>query len=200
MKIIYFITALSGVCAFLVFGGSEVKAQDRIFPGFEEAASLDELPQGNAANEDEAEPQSLPLDNAIASVLNGLSATLNKWEKNHPASYLATVCLAAGLVLGLGVALTANFTTSPHARWTEVRRKSLLIATGIGVGLAVFLVTLHFSVPAHAKVTYLLMALVFCSIASGVGCGLGLLILRKLRILKAKKMGVQIDNERMWIR
>lgn len=185
---------------FLAFGGTVGQAEERIWPGFEEAESLDKLPSAEKTNESEIEADALPLDRAVTSVLGSLPVFLNNWEKNHFMSYLAVSCIAAGLVLGLGVAVLVHLNVPPHGKWTEVWRKSLLMATSIGAGLSILLVTLHFSVPAHAKITYLVMAFVFCSISAGVGCALGLSVLRKLRILKAKKMGVKIDNERMWIR
>lgn len=185
-------------CIFFLLGGAIGNAEEPLWPGFEEAPLLDKLPSGNQAEKKETDP--LPLDNLVISILTALPATLNKWEKNHFLSYLGTVCVFVGLVLGSGLALLAHLNAPPHGKWADVRKKSLIMATLVGMGSAILLVTLHFSVPAHAKITYLVLALVSCSISAGVGCALGLSILRKLRILRAKKLGIHIDNERMWIR
>jgi len=123
--------------------------------------------------------QDLALDRLARSALAGTASGMASWREENFALYLTSLVLVTGLLAGLCVAAVSHRTAAPQARWPETRRKATLLATAIGAGSGVVLVTLMAFVPEHGRVTYFFAALGLGALAAAAGCFGGFVIGRK---------------------
>lgn len=168
----------------------------RVEPGsaFQSAfIASDPVPTAQAGKTDD-----LLVDETAKAALAGLWSAVEKARTNHFFAYFVAVCLVCGSLLGVGIASVAYITAAPHCKFMEKCHRTTALAAAAGAGLGVVLATTT-SVPAHGKLTYLLLGLLLSTISTTVGCYLTFIAGRRIQVMKASKMGMRLDPERMKI-
>lgn len=139
----------------------------------------------------------LALDHAVTSSLDFVFTTLALWESDHFAAYLLVVSTLAGLGVGIIAALLAHYGADPRAHWTEVRKKTTWLSAGCGLGVAVFLVGVMLSVPAHGRFSYLVLAAATCASGAALACSMWFTAVRWINQRRAAMSGLMFSEERM---
>jgi len=139
----------------------------------------------------------LALDHAVKSSLHHVFATLALWESDHFTVYLLVVSILAGLGVGIIAALLAHYGTDPRAHWKEVRAKTTWLSAGCGLGVAIFLVGVMLSVPAHGRFTYLVLSAATCASGAALACLIWFSVVRWINQRRAAMSGFMISQERM---
>ena len=153
----------------------------------------DAVPTAQAGKTDD-----LLVDETAKVALAGLWSAVEKARTNHFFAYFVAVCLVCGSLLGVGIAIVAYMTAAPHCKFMEKCHKTTALAAAGGAGLGVVLATTT-SVPVHGKLTYLLLGLLLSTISTTVCSYLTFIAGRRIQLMKAAKMGMRLDPERMKI-
>jgi hypothetical protein len=178
---------------FSTSAGAGAKASEPkwAFDSVEELADL--VPAGSSGNTDD-----LLVDRTAKVLMASFQSALAQAKANHFSAYFVTLCFLCSLLLGAGIAGVSYVTAAPHCIFQEKRRQSTALAATAGATLGVLLAT-GLSVPAHGKLTYLILGLLLCSVSTSFSSYLYFKIARRIQILKASKMGLQLDPKRMKI-
>lgn len=161
---------------------------------FESVQAMDDLVSADSASKTD----DLLVDKKAKEAFAGVRSALAQAKANHFFAYFVVLSFVCAFLLGAGIAAVAYVTAAPHCKFLDKRRQSTALAAVAGATLGVLLAT-GLSVPAHGKLTYLILGLLLCSMIAPVCCHCYFNIARRIQILKAAKTGMQLHPERMHV-